>query len=100
MSLRWSILVAAILLLVKKSLVQVLETPRPLARFTHISRESFEGGIKLPSTCRLIVGLKTFGLLVVCPQHCFEAEHFISLRQVGPSHLGSRRSNAPRCGLD
>jgi len=34
MSLRWSILVAAILLLVKKSLVQVLEAP--LARFTHI----------------------------------------------------------------
>jgi len=35
MSLRWSILVAAILLLVKKRLVQILEAP--LARFTHIS---------------------------------------------------------------
>jgi len=98
MSLRWSILVAAILLLVKKSLAQVLEAP--LARFTHISQESFEGGLEVPSTCKAIVGLKTFGLLAVCPQHCLEAEHFVSLRQVGPSRLGSRRSNAPRCDLD
>jgi len=98
MSLRWSILVAAILLLVKKSLVQVLEAP--LARFMHISRESFEGGLEVPSTCRTIVGLKTFGLLVVCPQRCLKSEHFVSLSQVGPSRLGSRRSNAPRCDLD
>jgi len=35
MSLRWSILVAAILLLAKKFLVEILEAP--LARFTRIS---------------------------------------------------------------
>ena len=98
MSLRWSNLVAAILLLVKKSLVQVLEAPMP--RFTHISRESFEGGLEVPSTCKAIVGLKTFGLLAVCPQHCLEAEHFVSLRQYGPGRFGGSCSNALRCDLE
>ena len=68
MSLRWSVLVAAILLLVKKRLVQILEAP--LAGFTHIGRESFEKRLEVPSTRRAIVGLKTLGLLVVGPQHC------------------------------
>ena len=65
MSLRWSVLVAAILLLVKKILVQILEAP--FAEFMHIGRESFEKRIEVPSTSRVIVGLKTLGLLVVGP---------------------------------
>ena len=40
MSQRWLVLVASILLLMKKSLVQILEAP--LAGFMHIGRESFE----------------------------------------------------------
>jgi len=68
--------------------------------FANISSESFEGGLEVPSTCKVIVGLKMFGLLVLCPQDCLEAEHFVSLHQVGPSRLGIRRSNAPRYDLD
>ena len=35
------------------------------------------------STSRVIVGLKTFGLLVVGPQHCLEAQDFVgSVRTV------------------
>jgi len=97
-SMRLMILVAAILLLVEKSLVLVLEAP--LARFTHISRESVEGGLEVPSTSRVIGRLKTFDLLVVSPQQCFEAKHFVSLRQSSPSRLGGRCCNAPSCNLD
>ena len=62
MSQRWSVLVAAILLLMKKSLVQILEAP--LAGFMHIGRESFEKRLEVPSTSRAIVGMKTLGLLI------------------------------------
>jgi len=99
-SMRLSILVAAILLLAKKSLVLVLEAPSSVARFTHIGRESFEQRLEVPSTNRAIVGLKTFGLLVVAPQQCSKAEHFVSLRQRGPSRLGGRCCNAPSYTLD
>jgi len=98
MSQRWSILVAAILLLMKKSLVQILESP--LAGFTRISRESFEEGLEVPSTSRAIVGLKTLGLLVVGLQHCLDTENFVSIRQNGPSLFGGSGSNTPRCYLD
>ena len=98
MSQRWSILVAAILLLMKKSLVQILEAQ--LAGFTRISRESFEEGLEVPSTSRAIVGLKTLGLLVVGPQHCLEAQDFVGVSQDGPSRFGSSGSNTPRCYLD
>jgi len=95
---RWSILVAAILLLMKKSLVQILEAP--LAGFTRISRESFEKGLEVPCTSRVIVGLKTLGLLVVGPQHCLEAENLVSIRQISPSRFGGSGSNTPRCYLN
>jgi len=62
MSQRWSVLVAAILLIMKKSLVQILEAP--LAGFTHIGQESFEKRLEVPSTSRAIVGMKTLGLLI------------------------------------
>ena len=97
-SLRWSVLVAAILLLVKKRLVQVLEAP--LAGFTHIGRESFEKRLEVPSTSRLIVGLKTLCLFVVGPQHCLEAQDFVGVSQDGPSRFGGSGSNTPRCYLD
>ena len=90
LSQRWSILVAAILLLMKKSLVQILEAP--LARFTRISRKGFEEGLEVPSTSREIAGLKTLGLLVVGPQHCLEAENFVSVRHSGPSRFGGSGS--------
>jgi hypothetical protein len=98
MSLRWSVLVAAILLLVKKRLVQILEAP--LAGFMHIRRESFEKRLEVPSTSRLIVGLKTLGLLVVGPQHCLEAQDFVGVSQDGPSRFGGSGSNTPRCYLN
>ena len=97
MSLRWSILVA-ILLLVMKRLVQILEIP--LAGCMHISSEGFQEGIEVPSTSRAMVGLKTLGLLVVGPQHCLEAENFVSIRQNIPSRFGGSCSNTPRCDLD
>jgi len=59
MSQRWLIiLVAAILLLMKKSLVQILEAP--LAGFTRISRESFqvEEGTSVEKAFKLKRGLK------------------------------------------
>ena len=95
---RWSILVAAILLLMKKSLVQIFEAQ--LERFTRISQESFEEEIEVPSTSRAIVGLKTLGLLVVGPQHCVEAENFVSICQNDPSRFGVSSSNTPRYYLD
>jgi len=94
MSQRWSILVAAILLLMKKSLVQILEVP--LAGFTCIGRESFEERLEVPSTSRAIVGLKVLGLLVVGPQHCLVAQNFVSVSQNGPSRFGGSGSNTPR----
>jgi len=98
MSHRWSVLVAAILLLMKKSLAQILEAP--LAGFTHIGRESFEKRLEVPSTSRAIVGLKTLGLLVVGPQHCLEAQDFVGASKDGPSRFGGSGSNTPRCYLD
>jgi len=98
MSQRWSILVAVILLLMKKSPVQILEVP--LAGFTRIGRESFEKRLEVPSTSRAIVGLKALGLLVVGPQHCLEAQDFVNVSQDGPSRFGGSGSNTPRCYLD
>ena len=98
MNQRWSILVAAILLPMKKSLVQMLEAP--LARFTRISRQSFIQWLEVPSTSRAIVGLRTLGLLVVGPQHCIEAENFVIIGQNGSSRFGGSGSNMPRCDLD
>ena len=98
MSHRWSVLVASILLLMKKSLAQILEAP--LAGFTHIGRESFEKRLEVPSTSRVIVGLKTLGLLVVGPQHGLEAQNFVSVSQNGPSRCGGSGSNTSRCYLD
>ena len=98
MSQKWSILVAAILLLMKKGLVQILEAP--LVRFTCISRERFEEGLEVPSTSRAIVGLKTLGLLVVGPQHCLEAGNCVSIRQNGPRRFGGSGSNTPRCNFN
>ena len=69
----------------KKSLVQILEAP--LAGFTRIGRESFEKRLEVPSTSRVIVGLKALGLLVVGPQHCLEAQNFVSVSQNGPSRF-------------
>jgi len=93
---RWSVLVAAILLLMKKS--QILEAP--LAGFTHIGRESFEKRLEVPSTSRAIVGLKTLGLLVVGSQHCLEAQDFVGVGKDSPSRFGGSGSNTPRCYLD
>jgi len=96
MSQRWSILVAAILLLMKKSLVQILEAP--LAGFMRIGRESFGKRLEVLSTSRVIVGLKALGLLVVGPQHCLEAH--VGVSPDGPSRFGGSGSNTPRCYLD
>jgi len=82
----------------KKSLVQILEAP--LAGFTRIGRESFEKRLEVPSTSRVIVGLKALGLLVVGPQHCSEAQDFVGVSQDGPSRFGGSGSNTPRCNLD
>jgi len=98
MSQRWLILVVAILLLMKKSLVHILEAS--LAGFKRISRESFEERLEVPSTSRVIVGLKTLGLLVVGPQHGLEAQNFVSVSQNGPSRCGGSGSNTSRCYLD
>jgi len=98
MSQRWLILVAAILPLMKKRLVQILEAP--LAGFMCIGRESFEKRLEVPSTSRAIVGLKALGLLVVGPQHCLEAQHFVDVSQDGPSRFGGSGSNTPRCYLN
>ena len=97
-SMRLTILVATMLLLVKQSLVLVLQAP--LARFTHIGRESLQGRLEVLSTSRAIVGLKFFCFLAVVPQQCFEAKYFVSLCQHGPSCLGGRSYNAPSCNLD
>ena len=80
---RWSVLVAAILLLMKKS--QILEAP--LAGFTHIGRESFEKRLEVPSTSRAIVGLKTLGLLVAGPKNCLEAQDFVASVRTVPVAL-------------
>ena len=72
----------------------------PLAGFTHIGRESFEKRLEVPSTSRVIVGLKTLGLLVVGPQHGLEAQNFVSVSQNGPSRCGGSGSNTSRCYLD
>ena len=99
MSQRWLILVAAILLLMEKNLVQILEAP--LAGFAHIGRESFEERLEVTSTSRAIVGLKALGLLVVGPQHCLDAQNFVSVSQNSPSRFGgSGNNNTPRCYLD
>jgi len=95
---RWSILVAAILLLMKKNRVQILEAP--LAGFTRIGRESFQKRLEVLSTSRAIVGLKALGLLVVGPQNCLEAQDFVGVSQDGPSRFGGSGSNMPRCYLD
>ena len=71
--------------------------------------KALKGVLEVPSTSRVIVGLKAVGLLVMlrmktfgllAPQQCFEAEHFVSLRQRSPSHLGGRCCKAPSCNLD
>jgi len=98
MSQRWSILFAAILLLMKKSLVQILGAP--LAGFMRIGRESFEKRLQVPSTSRAIVGLKVLGLLVVGPHRCLEAQDFVGVSHDGPSRFGGSGSNTPRCYLD
>jgi len=98
MSQRWSILVAAILLLMKKSLAQILEAP--LAGFTRIGRESFEKRLEVPSTSRAIVGLKALSILVAGPQHCLKAQDFVGISHDGPSRFGGSGSNTPRCYLD
>ena len=98
MSQRWSILVAVILLLMKKSLVQILEAP--LAGFMRIGRESFGKRLEVLSTSRVIVGLKALGLLVVGPQRCLEAQDFVGVIQDCPSRFGGSGSNTPRCYLD
>ena len=98
MSQRWSILVAAILFLMKKSLVQIVQALLP--GFTRIGRESFKKRLEVPSTSRAIVGLKVLGLLVVGPQHCLEAQDFVGISQDGLSRFGGSGSNTPRCYLD
>ena len=97
MSQRWSILVVSILLLMKESLVQILDAP--LTEFMRISQESFEEGLSVPSTRRAIVGLKTLGLLVVSTQDCLEAQNFVDTPQNGHSRFGDSGSNTPRCYL-
>ena len=53
-SMRVSILVVAILLLVGEDLVQIFEAL--LAQFARVSRESFEGRLEVPSTSMTIIG--------------------------------------------